>query len=205
MNARRHFALFAVVAVVIAGAILLALYLISGIVNSPATEQAGSSGRLEAAGTVLESLVSGNGLTVLNLALTVILFILLTFSVLNIYSVFNAQIDREKSDLRREISEARDARRTAQDELRGFQAALEEVVAAVREVETDLMYERQFQRVMSSSLPTYARASSAGFFVTHRPRDYDLDALRALHNEIQELPGLEPVRDQIRYVLRKWS
>ena len=122
---------------------------------------------------------SAGQLSLLNIAVTVVLFFLLAFSVLNIYSFFNAQMDSEKKELR--VSH------------RSTKKELEALKLKSTSVEEDLrkgyLYERNFQRLFNPFAPIYVRTAAAGFFVENHPRDNDVVVLRALYEKLERDPG----------------
>ena len=140
---------------------------------------------------------NGTGTTSLfNVGITVILFILLAFSILNIYSFFNAQMDKEKEQLGESVKSVD----TQIGEARLRLGALEDRQSA------DYLYERSFQRLVSDSCPIYVRAAAAGHFLENRPRDTDLEILKGIRAGLPADDEVHlPLIGQLDEVIETWD
>lgn len=131
-----------------------------------------------------------------NIGITVILFILLAFSILNVYSFFNAQIDKEKAELSVSITKVMAQLKEVRDRLDSIEDRQNK----------DYVYERSFQRLISNSCPIYVRAAAAGHFLENEPRDTDLEVLKTIRAELPEDEVIyAPLVEQLKEVIETWG
>lgn len=147
-------------------------------------------------GTASVGSIGGEGLSFLNIGITVVLFILLAFSILNIYSFFNAQIDTERKGLR-----------TAQRGLLHEVTSVRTDIGRLEDIqEGDYLYERNLLCLLTDLAPVHARTTSAAFFFAHEPRDTDLELLE---NLLKSVPAgnrkLAPLREQLQLTVDHWK
>jgi hypothetical protein len=196
MNTRKYMGLFGLVLLIVASS-LAVCYLQQafgwfsgeGLIDAMPTSRPGNSSADTPRG-------SSGGVSTLNIGITVILFILLAFSILNIYSFFNAQLDREKADLRQSTEALTD----------GLTAVESDLTALDDRENEDYTYERNFQRLVSTSCPIFIRAAAAGHFIENMPRDTDLAVLKELYNHLpQDDVACSPLRKQLKEVIEEWD
>jgi hypothetical protein len=135
-------------------------------------------------------------ISILNICITIILSILLLFSILNIYSFFNAQIQQERRALLAE-----------QGELRKQLEAVDRVCReSVVESRDNHLYEKNLLRLLVPDNPVHVRTAAAGFFYTTRPRDNDLPVLESLLHRLSASNSRElaPLGDELEAAVARW-
>jgi len=144
-----------------------------------------------------------SGLSLFNIGVTIILFMLLAFSILNIYSFFNSQIDSEKralkekqAQLEHELDEKGKQIASRADAIRGD----------LSELENRSLYQRNLLFLMSQQAPVFVRTAAAGYFVAHRPLDNDLHVIRLLREELEKCgEECRPIVSQLDTVEQAWA
>jgi len=138
---------------------------------------------------------SAEGMSLLNICVTVILFVLLAFSILNIYSFFNAQMDTERKDLR-----------NAQEILSDAVRQQKETIGSLEDTqERDYLYQRNLVRLLAEPSPVHVRTAAAAYFLEHEPRDTDLEVLRSLLDSLPTTQRLVPLRSQLLGAVERWE
>jgi|GEM_PF-4272986 len=189
MSKRQYWILFCTIMVVIVGAFASSYFLFS-----PRSAQSQSLA------------TQTQDTTGLNITITVVLFILLTFSVLNLYTIFNAQIDKEKAEVASELRQGNSMIEILRTQVHAIELSMAEMRENVSEIELDARYESNFQRLMMQTLPVAVRSAAAGFFIAHTPRDNDLQIIQDVLTELQNGgAGDSPIAKQLVAILETWS